>query len=214
MTHPKILQDGQSYTFRSYFELTYDIEEILPELGYFFQKRSLTLPQGSKSLNNISQLKQKLTNLLPLVSLSNETARREILVSPLLLEIITHCQCQLKIEYAINVNNWLKGNLDYLLRSEQSLVVIEAKNDDLTKGFTQLAVELIAIAEIEDNQSVFYGAVTTGEIWRFGRLDKQAKQITQDLTLWRLPDDIEMISSSLIGILETCRASEAITNTL
>ncbi|MEI6441839.1 MAG: hypothetical protein WCO29_01595 [Nostocales cyanobacterium ELA583] len=51
----------------------------------------------------------------------------------------------MKIEYAVNVNNWLKGNLDYLLRSQQSLLVIEAKNDDLSRGFTQFAVELIAL---------------------------------------------------------------------
>lgn len=138
-----------------------------------------------------------------MVSLNNETARRETLVSPLLLEVITHCQCQLKIEYAVNINNWLKGNLDYLLRSHQSLLVIVAKNDDLTRGFTQLAVELIALSEIEENKAVFYGSVTTGEIWRFGKLDRQQKQITQDMTLFRIPNDIEEIDHILIGILET-----------
>ncbi|MDB9535014.1 hypothetical protein PN451_03980 [Dolichospermum planctonicum CS-1226] len=45
------------------------------------------------------------------------------------------------------MNNWLKGNLDYLLRSRESLLVIEAKNNDLARGFTQLAVELIAWSE-------------------------------------------------------------------
>jgi hypothetical protein len=139
---------------------------------------------------------------LPLISLNNETARRETLVSPLLLEIITYCQCQMKIEYPVNVNNWLKGNLDYLLRSRQSLLVIEAKNDDLARGFTQLAVELIALSEIEENKSVFYGSVTTGEIWRFGKLDRQQKQITQDMTLLRIPEDIEEIGHILVGILQ------------
>lgn len=203
MTKQKILKEGQSYTFISYFELPYDIEEILEELGYSFTKKSLNLPHISNPLENIIGLKNKITNFLPLVSLNNETARRETLVSPLLLEVITHCQCQLKIEYPINVNNWLKGNLDYFLRSRQSLLVIEAKNDDLTRGFTQLAVELIALSEIEEDKSVFYGSVTTGEIWRFGKLERQQKQITQDLRLLRIPDDIEEISSILVGILES-----------
>ncbi|MCM0592527.1 MAG: hypothetical protein HEQ35_27030 [Gloeotrichia echinulata IR180] len=203
MTKQKILQEGQSYTFRSYFELPYDPEEILAELGYSFTKKSLTLPHTSNQLENITALKNKITSFLPLVSLNNETARRETLVSPLLLEVITHCQCQLKIEYAVNVNNWLKGNLDYLLRSHQSLLVIEAKNDDLTRGFTQLAIELIALSEIEENKSVFYGAVTTGEIWRFGKLQVDKRQITQDLTLFTIPDDIEDIGHILVGILET-----------
>lgn len=203
MTKQKILQEGQSYTFRSYFELPYDPEEILAELGYSFTKKSLTLPHTSNQLENITALKNKITSFLPLVSLNNETARRETLVSPLLLEVITHCQCQLKIEYAVNVNNWLKGNLNYLLRSHQSLLVIEAKNDDLTRGFTQLAIELIALSEIEENKSVFYGAVTTGEIWRFGKLQVDKRQITQDLTLFTIPDDIEDIGHILVGILET-----------
>jgi hypothetical protein len=202
MTKQKILQEGQSYTFRSYFELSYDIEEILAELGYLFIKKAITLPRTSNPLEKIAELKHKIISFLPLVSLNNETARRETLVSPLLLEIITYCQCQMKIEYPVNVNNWLKGNLDYLLRSRQSLLVIEAKNDDLTRGFTQLAVELIALSEIEENKSVFYGSVTTGEIWRFGKLDRQQKQITQDMTLLRIPDDIEEIGHILVGILQ------------
>ena len=39
----------------------------------------------------------------------------------------------------------LKGSLDYYLYSVGKLLVIEAKNADLAKGFTQLAVELIAL---------------------------------------------------------------------
>lgn len=36
------------------------------------------------------------------------------------------------------MNNWLTGNLDYLLRCHQSLLIIDAKNDDLAREFTQL----------------------------------------------------------------------------
>ena len=39
-------------------------------------------------------------------------------------------------------------------------MVVEAKRDDLTRGFTQLAVELIALAMLEDALEVLYGAVT------------------------------------------------------
>ena len=74
------------------------------------------------------------------------------------MDVVAYCHCQLRIEYPLNVNNWLKGNLDYLLRAANSLLVIEAMNDDLTRGFTQLAVEMIALAEVEE-QDVFYGAV-------------------------------------------------------
>ena len=78
---------------------------------------------------------------------------------------------------------------------------MKQKNDDLTKGFTQLAVELIALAEVEED-NIFYGAVTMGDVWRFGRLDKGEKKITQDLNLFKIPDDLEDLGKVLVGILE------------
>ena len=149
----------------------------------------------------LSGLKQKIKRILPFVRLNNETARRETLVSPILLEIVDSCQCQLRIEYPLKVSNWLKGNLDYLLRSKNDLLVIEAKNDDLTRGFTQLAVELIALSQVEE-QTIFYGAVTIGDVWRFGRLDRNQKAIVQDISLFKIPDDLENLARVLIGILE------------
>jgi len=118
-----------------------------------------------------------------------------------LLEIIRYCQCKLKIEYPLKVNNWLQGKLDYLLRSTNDLLIIEAKNDDLTRGFTPWAVELIALAEIEE-QNIFYGAVTMGDIWRFSKLDRQKKEITQDINLFKIPDELRELGAILVGILE------------
>ena len=105
--------------------------------------------------------------MLGLVSLSSATARRETLVAPALFEVAHYCQCQVSIEYPLQVSAWLRGNLDYFLKRDANLLVVEAKNADLSRGFTQLAVELIAISEVEDGD-IFYGAVTTGRcvaIW-------------------------------------------------
>lgn len=201
MSKLKFLQEDQSYTFRSYFELSYEAEEILAEFGYLLVKSHLSLPKTNKNLDNLWEIKEKINEILPLISLSNETARRETLVAPILLEIIRYCQCKLKIEYPLKVNNWLQGKLDYLLRSKNDLLIIEAKNDDLTRGFTQLAVELIALAEIEE-QDIFYGAVTMGDIWRFGKLDRQKKEITQDINLFKIPDELMELGCILVGILE------------
>jgi hypothetical protein len=45
-------------------------------------------------------------------------------------------------------------------------------------GFTQLAVELIALDQwTKADTPVFYGAVTTGEDWRFAIYKRQEKQI-------------------------------------
>ena len=201
MTRRRILQEGQSYTFRSYFEMPYEADEILAELGYAMLKTRLELPRSNRQLERLAELRQRIDESLPLVSFSSETARRETLVAPALLEVARYCQCQMRIEYPLSVNNWLKGNLDYFLKRNSGLLVVEATNDDLTRGFTQLAVELIAISEVEEGD-LFYGSVTIGDAWRFGRLEKTKQQILQDVSLYRIPDDLEDLMKILVGILE------------
>jgi hypothetical protein len=197
----KILQEDQSYTFSSYFDLPYETDDILREFDYSFIKIELSLPQTDQSvLDELLLIKEKMRKILPLISLSSETARRETLVAPILLEIIAICNCQLKIEYPLRVSDRLKGTLDYLLQSTHDLLVIGAKKDDLTKGFTQLAVELIALSEITD-QDIFYGAVTTGNLWQFGKLDKIEKTIYQDINLFKIPNDLLDLGKVLLGIL-------------
>jgi hypothetical protein len=201
MSKTKILQEGQSYTFRSYFEMPYEADEILAELGYSLGRSRLVLPKSDRSLARLPELKQRLEETVLLISLSSEAARREALVFPVLLEVARLCQCQIRIEYPLSINNWLKGNLDYFLRREHSLLVVEAKNDDLSRGFTQLAVEMIALAQAEE-QEIIYGAVTIGNVWNFGYLDTKQCKIGQDITLYRVPDDIEQLTQILIGIVD------------
>lgn len=201
MTKIKILDPKKSYTFRSFFELSYEPDDILAEFGYEFKQAKLLLPQAKKLPEQLPELRQRIERTLPVVTLTSETARRETLVAPILLEIAAFCQCQLKIEYPLMVNQWLKGNLDYLLRSDHNFLVVEAKNDDLARGFTQLAVELIGLAEWSENHNLLYGAVTIGEVWRFGQLNREQKRITQDLELFKIPTDLEALVSAILGII-------------
>jgi hypothetical protein len=201
MVKINLLTEDKKYTFRSYFELPYEADDILAEFDYQLIKTHLTLPQSNLKLKRLPELKQQIEDILPYISLSSETARRETLVSPILLEVVRYCQCQLKIEYPLIVNNWLRGTLDYLLISTNTLLVIEAKNDDLTRGFTQLAVELIALSKIEE-QNIFYGAVTIGNVWQFGKLDCLQKTIFQDLNLFTINNDLETLVRILVGILK------------
>jgi hypothetical protein len=80
-------------------------------------------------------------------------------------------------------------------------LVVEAKRDDLTRGFTQLAVELIAMSELDD-RDFLYGAVTTGNVWQFGVLDRQQALITQDIQQFLVIDDLERLAATLIKLLD------------
>lgn len=198
----KLLQPNADYTFRSYFDLPQDTDEVLAEFDYRLVKKYLDLPKTERKLPKLAELKHNIEAILPLVSLSSETAKREILVAPILSLVTITCQQMLRIEYPLKVNNLLQGNLDYLLRGVNNLIVVEAKRDDMTRGFTQLAVEMIALSLINDNFGMIYGAVTMGTLWTFGFLEESSKTIFQDILSYRVPSDLEELVSILVGILE------------
>ncbi|NEP61936.1 MAG: hypothetical protein F6K31_34135 [Symploca sp. SIO2G7] len=197
-----ILQKDTTYTFRSYFELPHDTDEILAEFGYGYVQERLTLPRTTADLPELDALKRRIERVLPHVQLTSEVAKREVLVAPILTEVATVCNQILRFEYLLKVNNWLQGSLDYLIRAETQIVVVEAKRDDLTRGFTQLATEMIALSMLDGAPDIIYGAVTMGSLWVFGILDKRAKLITQDIGGYRVPDDLDDLVHVLVGILE------------
>jgi hypothetical protein len=149
---------------------------------------------------------QYLERNLTLVNPISEISRREILIAPTLLEVCAATQASLNIEYSVNVSDWLRGNLDYYIVAGNSLLVVEAKQADLAKGFTQLAVELIAldqwVTSSPTEHPILYGAVTTGDIWRLGTFDRQARQVHEDRTLYRVPEDLETLLKILVAILQ------------
>lgn len=200
---PSVIQPDQAYTFADYFKLNYDTEDVLAYFGYSFQPQSLQLPRSLSPLDRLEDLRQRLEESLPYLSLTNEMARREFLIAPVLMELIHYTHVRIKVSYPLAVNDQLKGELDYLLQLSTQLVVIEAKNADLQKGFTQLGVELIAIdqSNLSDSE-ILYGAVTVGNIWQFGLLHRAEKRIVQDLNLFRVPADLEELMRVLMMILD------------
>ncbi len=166
MSRVSILQPGQSYTFRNYFEMPFEPEDILAEFGYSLQRASLNLSQSTAELDRLADLKSRIAESLPYISLTSEAARRELLIAPILLDLVHYTRAQLRIEYPLTVTDQLKGSLDYYLHSTRNLLVVEAKNADLSRGFTQLAVELIALDQWSDSdQPTLPGVVSTGNIW-------------------------------------------------
>ena len=190
-----------SYTFADYFKLTYETEDILSYLGYDYRVESLNLPSDASELDRLDDLKTRLEEIVPYISLSNELARRELMIAPVLIDLIHYTRAKLRIGYAVKASDQLKGELDYYLEAKNSLLVIEAKNADLQKGFTQLAAELIAMDQLLDSDSILYGAISTGNIWQFGVLKRDAKQIIQDFNLFRSPADLEGLLRVLVAIL-------------
>jgi hypothetical protein len=199
MLKVQILDPNESYTFSRYAELPFDTADILASFGVGFVSHALQLPQHLPIDPN--PLRIELEENLALVDPSSEIARREALIFPVLKTVCKFTHIPLKIEYPIRVNNWLKGTVDYFLPGAKNLVVVEAKNVDLARGFTQLAIELVALDQWTSSDAVtLYGGITTGDTWKFGTFDRQSRTIHKDIHTYAVPSDLNPVLSILFGM--------------
>lgn len=156
---------------------------------------SLTEPSDHFShhhpLQPTAYLQQTLQENLPLATAINtEKARSELLIAPVLLEI--RRQLHFKIgffsgtEFTVDPSLGLNGFCDYILTSEPNsyeiqspvLTLVEAKNENLKGGLGQCLAEMVAAQRFNQehhNSKIvsIYGAVTTGNIWKFLELSGQ-----------------------------------------
>jgi len=199
-----IFKKGKKYTFSDYFDLSNPTEEIIEELGYSFSIEVLSLPVA-ESVYKIKELRERFYNILPKISLNSEIAKRDFMIAPILLEVISYADAKMNVEYSIEIDDRLSGSLDYLIRSKQDVIVIEAKKGDLDKGFNQLSAELIALDkyENEDSPELLYGAVSIGDVWRFGILKRKSKVVVKDIHSYRIPEDTEKVFMILLGIIQS-----------
>ncbi|MBW4544595.1 MAG: hypothetical protein KME25_09140 [Symplocastrum torsivum CPER-KK1] len=199
----KALDLNQSYTASKIFELKIEVDELVAEFGYSLTRKRLNLPQYSGELDRLSELRERIEEVLPYVNLANEASRREILIAPVVLDLVHYTHAQLKIEYPIKVTEPLQGCFDYLLRTQTRLLVIKAKQEYLTNSFTQLAADLIALDLWTDStqQPEIMGAVTTGTLWQFGVLHRAKKQIDQGFNSYRVTEDLEPLMRILVNAL-------------
>ena len=143
------------------------------------------------------RLKQTLDETLELASsISTEKARSELIITPVLLEIRRMFNNQIGYfsgnTFNVEEAKGLTGACDFILSasSNQSLItapvltIVEAKDNDIRVGLGQCVAQMVAAqlfnARKGQEQSVVYGAVSTGTNWKFLMLQNQLVKI--DLT--------------------------------
>ena len=190
-------------TFADYFKLNAEVEDILAAFGYSFRVESCQLPRKALRNGHLDEVRKNLENVFPHVSLTSEAARREFLIAPVLFQAALSANAKIQVEFPLDTDEKLRGTLDYLVRAEHNLLVVEAKNGDLKRGFTQLAVELVALDrwDEESTESQLHGAVSMGDVWKFGRLDRHEKRVIEDLNTYSVPTDLEEVVEVLFGLL-------------
>ncbi|NEN97647.1 MAG: hypothetical protein F6K50_19590 [Moorea sp. SIO3I7] len=200
MNRRRILKTGQPYSFSQYFDLPFTLEDILAEFDCTFVRSHIDLPRQPFTAA-IEPLLHQLQRNRKRIELINETARREALIAPILFEVVDLTNHRIYIEYSIAVSEHLRGTLDYYI-ANHNVIVIEAKQSDLVRGFTQLAVELVALDQwLQSDQRILYGIVTTGEDWRFGTFNRQERSIQQDPKRYLVPEELTELLEILVGIM-------------
>ncbi|MCT7993295.1 hypothetical protein [Laspinema olomoucense] len=123
------------------------------------------------------------------VDINTEKARSELIIAPILLEVRRQVKYQVGLfsgsEFNVAPERGLNGTCDFLISlsperlfiSAPVITLVEAKKEDIKAGFGQCVAEMLAAQlfnEQEENQiSTIYGAVTSGTVWRFLKLEGQ-----------------------------------------
>jgi len=197
-----VIDPKKSYTFHDYFKLNPPVDELIDYFGYHHQTQYYQLPQIDIDEDYFASLQNDLHETLLYVDLTSETARREALIAPVILKLARYLKIKVRIEYALNVTIQLRGKLDYLLRTDTNFLVVEAKDENLRRGFTQLSAELIALDQWqEETVPLLYGAVSIGSLWQFGVLERDTKRVIQDLNTFQVPADLNTLLRILAAIL-------------
>jgi hypothetical protein len=146
------------------------------------------------------------------LALSTEKARSELMIAPVLVEVrkLAHRQISLfsGADFPVDATQGLTGVCDFLIAQSREqffihapvVVIVEAKNENFKAGLGQCSATMIAAqcfnTRTGTGLTTIYGAVTTGNVWKFLQLEGN--------TLWiDLPEyHIERVGK-ILGILLT-----------
>lgn len=145
----------------------------------------------------------------------SEKARSEYLIAPIMQEIYEQSQDRANlfsgVEFIVDKKQGLAGFCDFIFTlaphkfsiEAPIISIVEAKKEDIPAGIPQCLAELVA-AQIYNAQEgrdipTLYGVVTTGDIWKFLRLDGTAATVDSDLYYLT---DVEKIVGIILSMLK------------
>ena len=129
------------------------------------------------------------TNIALALAINTEKARSEMIIAPVLIEIKNIFSEEISlfsgVDFNVEPERGLNGVYDFIIsKSPEQLfitspivTIVEAKNENIKVGLGQCVAEMIA-AQLFNQQEgndidVIYGIVTTGNMWKFLKLQNQ-----------------------------------------
>ena len=171
----------------------FSLDDVKRKLGVTVHEASdlfASVPPATPSAWLVDHLRETVPLAL---AIGTEKARSEFIVAPILLEVRRRGEGAVSLfsgtEFNVDSSKGLTGFCDWILgRSPEQLVVeapvvtiVEAKNENIRQGIAQCLAELVAAREFnarrESVRRVLHGAVTTGDLWRFMRLEASVAEV-------------------------------------
>lgn len=150
-------------------------------------------------------------NVVIALSSNTDKSRSSMITAPILIELRKLLNHQIGlfygIDFTVDAEKGLVGNCDFLISrssyllmlTEPVVAIVEAQNEDINASLGPCVAEMLAArifneGEGNPNATINYGAVTSGQTWRFLRLKEKVIEI--DLTEYYLTD-----VKKILGIL-------------
>lgn len=151
------------------------------------------------------------------VAFDNDTekARSELIISPLLMDVREMFNGNVSLfsgrDFNVDATKGLNGFCDYILSASEFtleieapvITIVEAKNESTNAGLGQCIAEMVAAQRFNQARDKvienIYGAVTTGRLWRFLKLDDRAVSIDNEELVIEDAEDINI--SKILAIL-------------
>jgi hypothetical protein len=141
-------------------------------------------------------LQATLAENIPLaLAIQTKKARSELIIAPILVEVRRILDRRISlfsgVDFTVDPSQGLNGVCDYLISQSKEqfyiqapvITIIEAKNENIKAGIGQCTATLVASQRFNAREGnhlpAVYGAVTTGNMWRFLKLQEQTLYIDQ-----------------------------------
>ena len=127
------------------------------------------------------------------LAINTEKARSELIIAPILLELRRQLQDRISLfsgtDFNVAPELGLNGACDFLISQDSELLfirspvvtLVEAKKENINSGLGQCAAEMVAAQLFNEQEGnnipTIYGVVTSGNIWKFMKLEKQVLSI-------------------------------------
>jgi hypothetical protein len=159
-------------------------------------------------------LREILDEYFPLATAINtEKARSEFIIAPILGEVRRLMKHTISLfsgmDFNVDSARGLIGTCDFILGASRIqsflrspiVMIVEAKNENFKAGMGQCAAEMMAARLFNERKqegpSTIHGAVTTGSLWKFLKLEGQLLSIDQ-------PEYHVDLVEKVLGILLHC----------